>query len=114
MSLVEILSLASSLGVGGAFGFFVRGVVTRSRCQIVAIYGTEIPEELMHLPVYTSYFKARHCKYDLAVLLVRTLSFGLRNCDFVVTNAVSDPKVITPDNHARLNALVRNEAHSVD
>lgn len=114
MNLVEIVSLASSLGVGGVFGFLCRGLIARSRCQIIAIFGTEIPDELAHLPVYTSYTKAKHCRYDLAILLVRNLSFGLRKCDFVVTNAASDPKVITPDNHARLSALVRNEAHSVD
>lgn len=106
MSWLDIVSNVLSLGFGGFIGSLIHSLTVRSRCQIIAVFGTEVPPELRRLPLYTSYYKAKHCKYDLVVLLTRTLSFGLRKCDFVVAEEASDPKVIRPDNHDRLEALV--------
>lgn len=102
-------SCLASFSVGGIIGFFSKRLTTAARCQIIGVYGVEVPCELQHLPLYTNYRKARHCKYDLCVLICRTLSFPLRKCDFVVTDQGVDPKIVKPDNHARLTAITSCE-----
>lgn len=113
-SINEISTAIVTFLTGGGLAFLVTWALTRSRCQIIAVFGVQIPEEFKGIPVYSSYAKAKRCKYEVCVLITRTLSFGLRKCDFVVTDGGLDPKIVHPDDHTRLESLVNyNDARDV-
>lgn len=69
---------------------------------IIGVVG-ETPEPLRQYPDFSDFKKALMSQDRVVILHCRTLSYSLRNCDFVCAEADCDPKIRKPTDNFWLN-----------
>lgn len=77
----------------------------RSRRMMIGVIGS-MPEVLAEYADFTDYRKALKSGYRVCIVHCRSLSFALRKMDFVVCDLKKDPKIISPDDIERLQAIL--------